>query len=117
VFSWKIVIFELLRGPIIPFFFLRLKKTTFGSETKGNEMTVVFTTMDAFWGGKKKNGPISVVEGVNSFWSFVFSNTKFHTEELSWCERLCSGSRGPKRVQRGKSRNLVSLHTAVARVL
>jgi len=54
VFSWKIVIFELLRGPIIPFFFLRLKKTTFGSETKGNEMTVVFTTMDAFWGGKKK---------------------------------------------------------------
>lgn len=86
-------------------------------------MTVVFTTMDAFWGGKKrkkkrkKNGPISVAERVNSFGSLVFSNTKFHTEELSWCERLCSGSRGPKRVQRRKSRNLVSLHTAVPRVL
>jgi hypothetical protein len=66
---------------------------------------------------KEKNGPISVADGVNSFGSLVFSNTEFHTEELSWCERLCSGSRGPKRVQRRKSRNLVSLHTAVPRVL
>lgn len=45
---------------------------------------------------KKNNGPISVAECVNSFGSLVFSNIKFHTEELSWCERLCSGSRGQK---------------------
>ncbi len=123
MFSLKIVIFKLLGlGPMVLFFLLKsFLKTTFGSETNGNEMTVVFTTMDAFWGRKPKNkiknGPISVAEGVNSFGSLVFSKTKFHTEELSWCERLCSGSRGPKWVQRRKSRNRVCLHTAVARVL
>ncbi len=128
MFSLKIVIFKLLGlGQWSLFFFLNLLKTTFGSETNGNEMTVVFTTVDAFWGGKPKktfkkkikikNGPISVAEGVNSFGSLVFSKTKFHAEELSWCERLCCGSRGPKRVQRRKSRNRVCLHTAVARVL